>query len=618
MFAVLLALTPITIFVSPSGRDSNSGTSRAPIQTFSRLQARLKEIPTGAQRPEIVVRLRGTFRIDQTIDLGPEASGVRFVGPATISGAKELTGWRPTQFNGRDVWATEVPAGWNFRQLFVGKSEVRAPRTRLPKTGFLELAGLASESDAKAGWDSGQDAARFKPGDLKANWRNLGDVELVAHHLWVTSRLPLASVDESSNLVKFTKRSVFKLTNDYNPGASAYVVENVAEALDTPGQWYLDRASSTLYYLPKPGERPEGFVALASQLPVLLKVRGAKNVTFANLRFAHSEYTLPDGKSGDIQAAFGVPGAVQFADCEAAALKRCQINGIGNYGVEILGASRNCRIERSRLTDLGAGGVKLGDGTLGTVVTDNVIEGGGRLFAAGEGVWAGLSGDNRIVHNRIRDFFYTGISMGWDWGFKDTPAKNNEIAFNDIRDIGQGQLSDMGGIYVLGQQPGSRIYNNRIDNVQARGYGGWGVYLDEGSTGWTVENNVVTNTKTGGFHIHYGGNNLIRNNIFAFAKREGQLIRQRDDQQGPIRFERNLVVVGPGDAPLVVNSWLKRAVSMTGMLYAAPATDLPFGDDGTGRFVSVKLTKVGLPPKNSEVFRLGFRPIDLSSVGPRR
>jgi len=355
MFAVLLALTPITIFVSPSGRDSNSGTSRAPIQTFSRLQARLKEIPTGAQRPEIVVRLRGTFRIDQTIDLGPEASGVRFVGPATISGAKELTGWRPTQFNGRDVWATEVPAGWNFRQLFVGKSEVRAPRTRLPKTGFLELAGLASESDAKAGWDSGQDAARFKPGDLKANWRNLGDVELVAHHLWVTSRLPLASVDESSNLVKFTKRSVFKLTNDYNPGASAYVVENVAEALDTPGQWYLDRASSTLYYLPKPGERPEGFVALASQLPVLLKVRGAKNVTFANLRFAHSEYTLPDGKSGDIQAAFGVPGAVQFADCEAAALKRCQINGIGNYGVEILGASRNCRIERSRLTDLGAG-----------------------------------------------------------------------------------------------------------------------------------------------------------------------------------------------------------------------------------------------------------------------
>ncbi len=618
MLAVLLALNPITIYISPNGRDANPGTSRAPIQTFSRLQARLKEIPTGAQRPEIVVRLRGTFRIDQTIDLGPEASGVRFVGPATISGAKELTGWRPTKFNGRDVWATEVPTGWNFRQLFVGKSEVRAPRTRLPKTGFLELAGFASESDAKAGWDSGQDAARFKPGDLKANWRNLGDVELVAHHLWVTSRLPLASVDESSNLVKFTKRSVFKLTNDYNPGASAYVVENVAEALDTPGQWYPDRASSTLYYLPKPGERPEGFVALASQLPVLLKVRGAKNVTFENLRFAHSEYTLPDGKSGDIQAAFGVPGAVQFADCEAAALKRCQINGIGNYGVEILGASRNCRIERSRLTDLGAGGVKLGDGTLGTVVTDNVIEGGGRLFAAGEGVWAGLSGDNRIIHNRIRDFFYTGISMGWDWGFKDTAAKNNEIAFNDIRDIGQGQLSDMGGIYVLGKQPGSSIYNNRIDNVQARGYGGWGVYLDEGSTGWTVENNVVTNTKTGGFHIHYGGNNLIRNNIFAFAKREGQLIRQRDDQQGPIQFERNLVVVGPGDAPIVVGNWLKRAVSMTGMFYAAPATDLPFGDDGTGRFVSVKLTKDGLPPKNSEVFRLGFRPIDLRSVGPRR
>ena len=274
-------------------------------------------------------------------------------------------------------------------------------------------------------------------------------------------------------------------------------------------------------------------------------------------------------------------------------------------------------MSRCVLKDLGAGGVKLGDNTEHTIGSDNQIESGGRLHAAGEGVWVGLSGDNEVIHNTIRDFYYTGISVGWDWGFKDTAAKNNLIAYNDISEIGQAHLSDMGGIYVLGKQPGSRIENNRIRNVYARGYGGWGIYLDEGSTGWTVEKNVVMNTKTGGFHIHYGGNNVIRNNIFAYAKQDGQLIRSRDDQQGPITFERNLVIAGPKDAPLVVNSWLKRDVKMIGNFYAVPKVPLPFGDDGSGRFVVAVLDKDGNLVGNSPLYKLGFEKIDLRLVGPR-
>lgn len=634
-------------YVSTLGYDYWNGTSERPFATLERARDAIRQIKEdeGALKKPVTVYLRkGTYYLASPFALTSEDSGTKDA-PITytaykgenvvISGGRPISGFTPGRVNGRDVVVADIPdvrnGKWSFTQLFINGRRVN--RTRLPKKGYYRIQDLAGVP-LDVAWNTGQERFTYSGADLKP-WKNLSDVDIVALHFWVESRMPVKSIDENTRVVELGKKSVFRLSDDFQQKGCRYFVENVCEALDTPGQWYLDRGEGRLYYYPRIGEDAKGAVFVAPVIDQLVRVEGSDTkpveyVRFENLGFAHTQWKLPEGSSGSAQAAQSVPGVVFFSFARNCSVSKCLISRIGNYGIEVAGGCSGIRIERNRIADMGAGGVKIHNGSEKTTVADNDIGDGGKIFMSAVGVWIGDSPGNTVTHNHIHNLNYTGVSVGWRWGYGESKARDNTIEFNHIHHVGREVLSDLAGIYSLGIQPGTVERNNLIHDCISASYGGWGIYTDEGSSNILIENNIVYRTKTGGFHQHYGRENILRNNIFALSK-QYQLQRTRAEEHKVFTFERNIVYYDEG--VLLGSNWSDNKHVMDYNIYwdasGRPVTfaGMSFEEwKSTGqdihsiiadpKFVNPKKFDFRLQP-DSPALALGFEPIDVSKVGPR-
>jgi hypothetical protein len=660
----------VTIYVSPGGRDSWSGRSARPAKDgqdgpLASLQGardairelRKNGVTDGAVRVQVA---DGIYEMAAPLVLGPQDGGddrhpvIYAAAPGAspqFSGGQRIT----MRQGPSGLWVADLPevasGQWYFEQLFVNGQ--RATRARTPNAGqFFTIAkeienpavidGKASDYRKQAFYAKGEDLTWLTGASLA----EITQGNVVVRHSWDTSRHSLQSVDPVSGRVVLASPAAYGFLK-WGPNQKFYF-ENFYRALDQEGEWFLDRVVGRLYYKPRVGDkladaeivapRLDQFLVIAGDIDKSLKVR---NITFNGLRFAYARALFPRTGFVKGQAAASVSAAITVDGAEKIVLENCQVAHVGTYAIWLRKAVRDSEVKGCVLKDMGAGGVRIGDtvdpkGTAELTernrVENNVIVSGGHLFASAVGVWIGHSGDNVLAHNEIADFGYTGISVGWRWGYGNSVAKRNVIEFNRIHDIGRGELSDMGGIYLLGPSEGTMVRNNVIENVRSfdhYGRGGWGIYADAGTSGVMIENNLVVHAKTGGFHQHSGRDNVVRNNIFALSD-DGQLERAKAENHLSFTFTNNIVYWNQG--PLFVGHWDDPGVRLERNIYFYAGTQpSPFdrrafavwwanGKDAGSLlvdpgFVDPAHGNFSLRP-GSPALTLGFVPFDPALAGP--
>ena len=336
------------------------------------------------------------------------------------------------------------------------------------------------------------------------------------------------------------------------PKQQVFYLENSYDLLDAAGEWYLDEKEHVLYYKPRSGESMATANVVAPRLNTMFNVLGkdTKNkvgyMSFEGLNFAHSNYTRPSEEGFlDLQAAnFNVdvladPGrgnweklnsnkyllwrpdaGFRVENAHHFLVKNCTFTQMAATGLDFVSGTNDDVIEGNVFYENGAAGIMLGkfyqDSTteihiaynpsdkeeISTrdTIRNNLVTNVTNEHQGAVGIGIGYPRYVVVENNEVSYTYYSGISIGFGWTKNQTAMTNNHVNKNNIHHISR-LLCDSGPIYTLSNQgTGSEIKENYLHDYSASKWSDYWVlpiYLDEGSSGFTVENNSYRNAPSG-------------------------------------------------------------------------------------------------------------------------
>jgi len=568
----------VCLHVATGGDDRNTGTEDFPFASFGRAREAVRTLsPNDGQAVSVTVH-EGTYYLAKPLEFQPEDSGtplapVHWEAAAgervTLSaGQKLVCNWHPYRDS---ILKCELPANSPryFDQLFInGKRQTRA---RWPKrddsspkdfSGYVRAVSAVPDTlpDPQPGPDDDMtfscgaprgvvfDAATF----TKKPWRTPDEavIHIFQAYHWGNLQWRIKRVDPDTRVIWFGEggqqigAKYLDKPCEVN-GDSWFYIDNVFEELDTPGEWYLDRAGRTLYFMPPPGTDMDTALVEVPVLKQVLRISGdrhrpVRNLSFTGFRFAHTTatylepYAVPSRSDWSIHRG----GAVFIEGTRDCSVDSCFFDAVGGNAVFVSNYNRNATISRCLFIQAGDSAICFVGSFEDTVGTqrsfpyecraeNNLIRDCGVFGKQIAGVYISRAKRITAAHNDIARMPRAGICIGdGTWG-------GHVIEHNLIRDTCR-ETGDHGPFNAWGRDafwclvqsheaytPGrsheaGQVKMDAMEPVVVRHNrfeesAGWGLDLDDGASNYEIYNNLCVGISV---KLREGAYRTVYNNIW--------------------------------------------------------------------------------------------------------
>lgn len=450
-----------TYYVSTAGSDTNPGSSlTAPFKTIQRAANVVKAGDT------VLIR-GGTYR--ETVrpaNSGNASAHITFKNynaePVTISGADVVSGWGNYS---KSIY--KAPQSWDMgfgeNQVFVdGQMVVEA---RWPNTS-LDIAHPAKATLDKVNGSTFYDSAITQ---ASGTWDG-ATIHFLAGQEWVAQT---GSVTKS--VAGQLNVSYKSMGGDAVPQAGdRYYLTGKFSALDSAGEWFRDPSSGQLYLWTPNSDHPAKHVVEARAREWAFDLRLRSYIDIQGLKLFSA-------------------GVISSASSNHLSLTNLDVKYPSHFTLMSTGWSRpnttgivlqgDSNVLSNSVIAYSAGHGVVIDGRDSRVENCVVY---GAAYNAGDDAGIRATGMRQTITNNT--VFDTGRS-----GIKVSNTTNVKVLNNVVHDA-MLQTTDGGGIYTYGMDgSGSEIAGNRVYNIHTGGWGGVGIFLDNGSHGFAVHHNLTYN-----------------------------------------------------------------------------------------------------------------------------
>ncbi len=506
-------------YVAVDGSDENEGTKESPLATLGGAVAKVREYKAANGLPEGGIKVEfgaGIYKVTTQTDFTAEDGGeegkeivyaaadgaeVIFDGGTTLSAAD----FKPAndEFKAKlvsdeakanvleidlaaaGIWdaddTREYYIGWTayyYRQTLYVNNELQTV-ARWPNEGYYKPGKVTK--DAFVGED-GVSYGLIPVSQEKADlWKNNGHIRFYGYPTkdWSTTFVWDIKVDPDNSVL------YYPMNHDYGLESTCYfMLFNIPEELDMPGEYYWDVAANKLYYWPKDGFE-NAKISFSQFVGSAITLTETDHVTFDGFTFENLRYNAVSSEK---------------SQSDFLTISNCVFRCIASFPINLSGS--DILISDNEFYNLGGGAVSLKGGNIAkqtlskNIITNNLIHDWSQVYTVYN---AGISTDGMgyvISHNKLYNSPHEAITYG---------SGNTVVEYNDIYNVCT-ETMDAGAVYTGRRWDwgNSVVRYNYIHDMPTSANG---IYFDDTLAKQSCYGNVLVNI--GGNALMIGGGRLI-------------------------------------------------------------------------------------------------------------